>query len=658
MNGNQSISGRYEAILPNSKLELRLDVDDPRPMNKISGDIFSIDGNTINYFGSFIVNIRPPLKPFVFPLILEGSTIVTTDEIPEKLKVTINTSIGQNAEATVEFINSTDVAELIYIAQYKSPFFREILWEQDVQSGITPFDKYDTSALPSGGPQRSLTVESAYEEAGVKITPYINGRNSIVNKPVKAGWSDAELNDVMIKNFDLNKNNQNQIGWKVWSFATSKHIIPDNAGVMFDTKYENQRQGFAVFYDAIRSAISNADKLDRYLLYTNVHELGHCFNLMHSYERRRASALTWMNYPIYYTGGRGGVASEVEFWNKFAFQFDDIELNRIRHGFYSDIVMGGNMYSYNPALEMSDLVEFYKPVEGDPGLNLRLESKQHYRFGEPVVVEIKISATDPKGASSLKRIHPKFGFVRFAIQKPNGDVFEYKPIIDNFIIPSFEKLEKDKLALYDSAYIGYGKDGFYFDQIGNYRISGLFYAPDGSKVVSNPITIRVKPPFTATDDKIAELYFGDEQGKLFYLLGSDSYFLKNGNNAFKLVIDKYKNHPMSIYANLVLGNNQAREFKSVNFKTGKITSRKPERESARKNLNKVKNASMKTKGIDNITLNMVYTVLTNMYRKEGDNKAAKAEAEKMVKTFKAKKLNRFVTENIKKQAIELVNECK
>lgn len=670
MNGNQLISGRYEGTLSNSKLELRIDVDEPRPMNKISGDIFKIDGKTVSYFGSFIVHVsRPPVNPASPTLTLKARVEkFTHDELDKIVKVTIpiNTPQGHQGDATVEFINrSSGDVESAYTARFISSFFREISLEQIIQDGIIPFDKYNTGSLPlpQGNAPKEISLISAYEDAGVKVT-----KSNVINTIKGKGdeiWTDSELNKAIKDNFELIKNQQNQMGWKAWSFATTQHICSDNAGVMFDISDDNQRQGFAVFYKAIAKGKFTPSELSRFLLFTNVHELGHCFNLLHSFEKNRSSSLTWMNYPQNYTGGAGipggadGTARAIDFWKQFAFQFDIDELTHIRHGFYQNVIMGGSVYDeFHSALTLSEAGEFDKPLEGDSGLDLRLESKRYYNFGEPVVVDIKISTTDPKGADTIKRIHPKFGFVRFAIQKPNGDVFEYKPMIDNFIIPSFEKLEKDKLALYDSAYIGYGKDGFYFDQIGNYSISGLFYAPDGSKVVSNPITIRVKPPITATDDKIAELYFGDEQGKLFYLLGSDSDFLKNGNNAFKLVVDKYKNHPMSIYAHLVLGNNKAREFKSIDFKTGKITYRKTKPESAIKYLNKVKNASKKMNGIDNITLNMVYTVLTNMYKKEGDNKSAKAEAEKMLKIFKAKKLNRFVTEYIKKQAKELVKECR
>ena len=40
-------------------------------------------------------------------------------------------------------------------------------------------------------------------------------------------------------------------------------------------------------------------------------------------------------------------------------------------------------------------------------------------------------------------------------------------------------------------------------------------------VVSGTTTIRVRPPATAEDVEVADLLFGDEQGTLMYLVGSD-----------------------------------------------------------------------------------------------------------------------------------------
>lgn len=93
------------------------------------------------------------------------------------------------------------------------------------------------------------------------------------------------------------------------------HARPNLYGTMFDQKGK-QRQGCAVFHAGIGGA--TADKL-RLQLYTYAHELGHCFNLLHSWQKSlatppqadRPTALSWMNYPWLYPSGSGSVLEQL-----------------------------------------------------------------------------------------------------------------------------------------------------------------------------------------------------------------------------------------------------------------------------------------------------------------------------------------------------------
>ena len=49
-------------------------------------------------------------------------------------------------------------------------------------------------------------------------------------------------------------------------------------------------------------------------------------------------------------------------------------------------------------------------------------------------------------------------------------------------------------AIYDSAYIGFGRDGFYFEQPGRYELRAQYIAADGSRVISPVVQLRVRPP--------------------------------------------------------------------------------------------------------------------------------------------------------------------
>src|SRR5690606_24986403 len=130
---------------------------------------------------------------------------------------------------------------------------------------------------------------------------------------------------------------------------------------MFDLQGA-QRQGCAVFHASL--AGSSATRL-RDQLYTCVHELGHCFNLYHSFHKQymnppqpnRLDSLSWMNYPWKFPGGAAA------YWSSFPFQFDDQELVHMRHAFRNDIVMGGNPFGTGAAAESETARRFEPPLE-------------------------------------------------------------------------------------------------------------------------------------------------------------------------------------------------------------------------------------------------------------------------------------------------------
>ena len=75
--------------------------------------------------------------------------------------------------------------------------------------------------------------------------------------------------------------------------------------------------------------------------------------------------------------------------------------------------------------------------------------------------------------------------------------------------------------------------------------------------------MRVRPPLDAEDETVAELMFGEEQGTLMYLVGSDSDTLRSGNDALTKVREEHPEHRLADIARVIQGVNAAREFKLV-----------------------------------------------------------------------------------------------
>ena len=337
--------------------------------------------------------------------------------------------------------------------------------------------------------------------------------------------------------------------WKVWFLHAAGTHHDHSGGMMFD-KHDAypHRQGAAIFYGVVGGS-DNAHQ--RRQLVSCVHELAHCFNLPHSRDKvqtippltRRPQTSSWMNPPV--------PAAEATFWPNFAFQFDDEELRFLRHAYLQEEIMGG-----------ANFIEA-RPSRSGQRLEIAVAAGPRLWLGQPVVLELTLYADLPGESLVYPFLHPKMGFVEVQIARPDKPRSTYRPLTIHCLVGPPIILAGPGGVLHHSAYIGYGKDGFYFAQPDEYEIQAALTLPDGSRVISRSITIEVQPPQTPEDAAVAHLFLGDEQGTLLYLLGSDSDTLRDGNKALQQVLDDYATHPLAVYATLVKGYNAARTFKTI-----------------------------------------------------------------------------------------------
>lgn len=621
----RSVSGRYRSPAAAYQLELRVDVDGTRPMRRLSGDFHQISGGTTTYYGSFVVD-SPSITVTPAAVTIKGLGRYTFNAGAPVIQVTIprRNVFQPPAPANVQFFTTTGSAGAAYNCPYESAYFRSVRLETDRVSDVTTpvFTSYNTGSLPSGGPARTLSVVTAYAEAGIQMLTTAGGDVINIGEAGDARWSDAELHASMERHFTLWRDLPQ---WAVWLVVAQLHEMGSSLlGIMFDQKGK-QRQGCAVFHAGLGG--TTPEKL-RSQLFCYVHELGHCFNLLHSWQKsyatppatNRPNALSWMNYPWRYPAG-----GEPAFWAAFPFQFDDGELVHLRHAFRNNIIMGGNDFAVGAGLEATEVLA--TPVRDDSGLRLEISTPKSFALGEPVVAKLTLSAA----AGSLKTVHPYLhpncGLLHIAIGKPDGRVVMYDPLIDHCMASASAQIAGEQ-TVEDSAYIGYGRNGFYFDQPGTYRIRAVYSALDGSQVVSNIHTLRVRYPVTAAEQELADLFLGEEQGMLLYLLGSDAESLTNGNNAFQEVLARYPNHPMANYARLVLGVNAGREFKLITPDTGTRLQIRPPKldESAR-----LLAAAVQSGILDPITSEQVTARLAECQMRLGDERAAAETRQKLAR---------------------------
>ncbi|HET9385854.1 MAG TPA: hypothetical protein VFO67_11955, partial [Gemmatimonadales bacterium] len=342
------ISGRYTGLMTaplagSQRLELRVDVDRLGPhaavMNRVSGDVYDVGNGEETYRESWIVE-QPKVVPGSDKTRIDGP--VKFWKRPDA-PATIRLGISPSGKAEV-ILTLADGTDEIYECDRSGSEFREVTLEVDVCESVAPLrlPEYDVTSHPDhpgGLVRRTMKLSSAFREAGVAVTILTGPPEVKDGKPEFATWSDAELHHALTSHFKGQRSLWPQ--WSLWGLLAGSNERGD-AGVMFD-QVDPDRQGFAVFKSPVfaglpsghTSAVEQEVAALRMYLFTWVHEMGHAFNMVHSADKLRSRALSWMNNPINFDGGPR------EFWGKFPFQFDDKELEHIRHGDMAAVIMGG-----------------------------------------------------------------------------------------------------------------------------------------------------------------------------------------------------------------------------------------------------------------------------------------------------------------------------
>jgi hypothetical protein len=555
------VLGRYRSTGSPFQVELRVDVDGAKPTKRVSADYYSVSGATVTYYGSMKLD-TPVVTTTATTVTITGTASYTWGAASRRIKVAIprRPTTSTPAPATLQHLNAAGTPVATYICRFVSARFRTLMLEQDRQNTVaSPFVSYNTGSLPSGGGARTLSIAAAYGEAGIELQS--TGALGVVNTTdagADSTWSDAELHSAMQRYFSLWRNLPQ---WAVWLFHADLHDLgPTLYGIMFDQQ-GRQRQGAAVFY---RELAGTTADLRRLQLYTCVHELGHCFNLLHSWQKsyatppapNRPASPSWMNYPWRFPGGPAA------FWSAFPFAFDNLELVHLRHAYRDNVIMGGKPFATGAALEGPE--DWREPEVDASGLRFDVVAPRSLPLGAPVSVDLRLTGTTSPGRPVARHLRPRNGNVELAIRQPGGRVLHFRPLLQHCAADTGTTvLGADDPPLVESAFIHYGQDGIYFDQTGTYLIRARYVAPDGSLVLSNVARLRVRSPLDAVDDHAAELMLGEDQGVLLALVGSDDPSLRAGNEAFAELVDRYPEHPLALYARVALGTNAARAFKRI-----------------------------------------------------------------------------------------------
>ena len=599
----QAVSGRYEGgmVAPGTLpvirrvLDLRVDIDPAHAnspvMNRVSGDTYRLLPRPWPL---------PPSRVYQESWIMEAPTVtwgLCRVEITGAVRwwsaplqgtgtITITWDLGSIGPATV-VLTDAGGASSTFTCNRQSAFFRSLSLEIDVCASVNQpplVPSYDTDAhalRPAGLPRRTLSIEESYREAGVDVT--IDPTHTVIDDSAAgfASWSPAELHDAMEANFS--RFGGPWPSWQMWGVMAGRFDNPGVGGIMYDAAAQfggageaPERQGFAVFRNhqwftnlpAGAPATQDEAWALRHFLYTWVHEAGHAFNLLHSWNKARDDSLSWMNYDWKYDQRNGQDA----FWKSFRFRFDDEELLHIRHGNRAAVIMGGDPWSSGGHLEAPPGA--MAQLEGDAPLEFLLRSKGYFEFLEPVSIELRLRNMLSAPQEIDARLSPEYGGATVYIKRPSGQIVEYAPVFcklgtaePRVLAPKDSTTEgEDRYS--DSIFLSFGGFGFYFDDPGEYLVRAVYQGAGEMVVPSNTLRLRIGHPVDRERDVLAQDFFTPEVGMSLYLEGSQSERLKEGMAVLADLAERASDTPAGAKAAEAVGRSLARPFFAIDS-TGK-----------------------------------------------------------------------------------------
>ena len=347
----------------------------------------------------------------------------------------------------------------------------------------------------------------------------------------------------------------------------------DLGGIMFDSIGSNHRQGTAIFNN---SFIANAPLLDsspetwvrRMRFWTAVHEMGHAFNLAHTWQKHLGTPwipqtssydlLSFMNYPYLYQTGRYSDANTIRFFRNFKYRFSDDELFFMRHAPESFVKMGNADWFDDHAFRNAN-------ISPAPSLKLELRVNRpdaEFEFLEPVCLELKLKNVSSEIQLLDSHVLSNLEEMIVIIKKDNKPARQFLPYARHCWQSHKNALIPEALT-YASLFVSAGLNGWDIAEPGYYTIQIAIEHDHKEDIVSNPLRIRIAPPRGYDEEYIAQDYFCDDVARILAFDGS--LFLSKGNNTLHEVAERLKDRRVAIHAEVALGIPMIRNFKQLVF---------------------------------------------------------------------------------------------
>ncbi|MBF0373063.1 MAG: hypothetical protein HQL39_06550 [Alphaproteobacteria bacterium] len=504
--------------------EVRLDVDGRYPQMTASGVIRPVGpGVPVHWIAKLRLAAPNTWKGGIWykngnVLALPQTSVVivaTRNIIPANRSLRISFSGGGRPEVTRELT-------------FESSYFRKVEFEFDSVEGANPVTSIATCAHPNRPANMAcekLSIETVFRRAGFEVS---RSGDNVMPGPAPgadAVWSDQEMHDAMQAQWSRFANRPQ---WAMWVFWAALHEMGANlGGIMFDSIGPNHRQGTAIFTESFigvppRNDANPAAWVERMRFWTAVHEMGHGFNLAHSWQKQHPpewgnswiplvndrEARSFMNYPDNVAGG------QTAFFADFAFRFNDEELLFMRHAPESFVQMGNADWFENHGFGEA-------AVSPEPTLALEVRVNRErpvFEFLEAAMAELKVTNISGRPLIVDSGILATSHDLTLIIQRDGRPARQWRPFATYCLAEDPIVLAPGQ-SLYQAVFLGAGTNGWDLAEPGNYLVQACL-SFGGEDIVSNPMRLRILPPRGYEEERLAQDVFSDGVGRVLAFDGS------------------------------------------------------------------------------------------------------------------------------------------
>lgn len=549
----------YPFRLP--KGELRLDIDGWYPQMTVSVTL----SKSFIKPSHFIASIEPSAKQHEY----QGEIWYTNFARYLGKEIKLKIHIGHiRLKPSIELSFSGMTEPLVF--DYYTDTFHPLKLEYDYASDAALFTSFDTSTHPNKPgtlPEEELTIAKVYKRAGFAVSE--TGNNNaipIADAGADQRWTEGEMHDAMETHFSQYSDNPR---WAAWAFfASLSNRGSSLGGIMFDSEDAPTRQGCAVFVDSfLASKPVNDPDADAYVqrmkFWCACHELGHCLNLAHPWQKElegpfgnpwtdikdNVSSLSLMNYPFKYPEG-----SKAYFENH-EYRFDDMELIFLRHAPKQFVQPGNVEWFHNHGFEEDTTT----PSKYELSIKT---NRQHatYEFLECIVLELKLKNISESYQAIDSKILAR-GNTTIIIEKQNGTAKKYRPY-SKLLYQNIPVILNRGESLYESVFVSAGVNGFDLSEPGDYKIHCALQI-EGANIISQPLSIRILPPSNYEEERIAQDFFSHSVGRVLAFDGS--HFHTKGIDFLREVSERLPERKVAQHAKVALGMNLATDKKILTF---------------------------------------------------------------------------------------------